>query len=814
MTRKHFNKTIYLLNFIERWVFSMSVTHTLLHVIDSIGNDISLYPENTSDDVKLSSDLYDEITLSDFIDSIKALAFKDNIESSDILVKTDSNSHIPKDTRTLDDLVSKLGKNAFSSATSATTTECDADGVNIKENYLKKIDAQNTYISKIDANKWIKDGQIVSTPSEDRAYVIAVNNKSNSTEFGKKNPNIFIEGDTLTAPNINGKASFANHADVAVNSMNDGNGNNISNTYASKEQVSNELNKYVSKLSTASWDITDRKVTSENSVTKAFLLGSTTSDSENGTVVKNPNIFIQGSTITAPVLNGTANKAICDKNGNDITSTYFSNNGGEIKNNPTITNDTSSIGSDNTLITKKFLQDTIKDLVIGDISEFVDAMSFKGTVGTAESNYHNLPVEDVKKGYTYKVITNNLIVDIDHSSTGEVITANHGDLLTAIDNYPHWTLIPSGNEPTTHIRYDKNASNLTDKFATGDIILGEAATKQIATVVGETDSLITDTAVKKELLKYFTKAEGEDIVKTDNKVETSPTVKRIYVVGSDVSDTATSKLGKSNKVYIENGTLTSDIFNGNLNGNANTASRANIADKANEDRLGNVIDEFYPNKDYLSNELLNYVNKSSTVSWAITDRNVASILSDTKFFIVGSENENTNTSILNKNKDLFYENGVLHSPSFKGALEGKASSATLADSASRASCDKDGNLFSDYYVAKKDTVSWDVTKSQDTHVTNKTSETKFYLVGSPSSVSSTETQVKSTHIYAEGSTLTSPIFNGDVKVNGISNSNINHTMLSEILNSLGSMAFRNGEDSLNPKITYVFDGGSPADLIK
>lgn len=788
----------------------MDITHTRLHFIDQEGNDKVVYPESLAEDVKVT----DDKTLKEYLDGIGELAFKDSVESTDVPINASSNIFVPSSVLNLADLVRSFGKNAFSSGTTATRAVGDEDGNNIKETYLKKTDADEKYLTKIETESWIRDGRIHSTPDSTKLYLLGSSNPSDNTEVAKKNPSIFIEGNTLTAPVVNGLASSAKFAETSTNATNDGNGNNISSTYLKNEEFAKEMEKYILNATTATWKVTDENVTTENSVSKFFIAGSQDQDSSTGKLTKNPHIYAQGSTLTAPFVNGISDKANKDKNGNDIVDTYFKKEGGVINTNPTITNDVSTTAPDNALITKKYLKDSINDVILGDISAFVNAMTFKGTVGSEVADVQSLPTENVLIGYTYKVIGDGITVLAESSSTGEAFTAKNGDLVTAVTKTPTWTLIPSGDEPVLYLRYSTTESNLTDSFATGQIILGEAAIKQIATVVGDTGNLITDSAVKKELEYYATKKELELVSLTDNKVETAPTTGRIFLVGSTQSDTVTSKLGKSTTAYVEDGSLHIPQIVSSLQGTATWATLAAQSTKAAQDINGNPIHEFYASTKSVEDALKNYISVESTSSWAVTDRNVASVVGSNKMYIVGSENAQTNTNILQKNQNLYYENGTLYSGKFSGTLEGKASSASMSDESEKARTDSDGNVFSEYYVAKKDTSTWDVSQNEDTHVTNTVSVDKIYLTGSASSASATETQLKNQNIYAHGSTLTAPMVEGDVLLKNVVNENISHDTLSGVLNSLGSMAFKDSESSLNPEIVYVFDGGSPADLME
>ena len=795
-------------------VKEMANIHSRFHITDPDGNDRVFYFESSGDDVLLEKDNGEQETLTEFTKSLGALSKKDNVQPSDIPVDAKSNIYIPPSVLNLNDLIKSLGNNAFSSGTTASRATGDEDGVNIKQNYLKKTEASETYVQKVDTSNWILDGRVHSTPNDGKLYLVGSSSNNDNVEVAKKSSTIYVEGNTLYAPVVNGLASSAKEASNATNAINDGNGNPISTTYLKNETFSKEIQNYVTVLSTSTWKVTDENVTTENTVAKAYITGSQDIDSSTGKLTKNPHIYAQGSTLTAPYFDGTASKAISDKNGNDITETYFKIHGGEIDTNPTIKNDISETSPDNALITKKYLKDSINDIIIGDIGEFVNAMRFKGTIGDENSDFHEVPSVDVKYGDMYKILKDSITITSENSSNGNEFIAKNGDAIIATDPLPKWTLIPSGDEPILYLRYSTTTSNLTDTFSTGEITLGEAAIKQIATVIGETGNLITDTAVNNALKNYATKKDLEDVSMTDNKVETSPTTSRFFLVGSTRSDTTTSKLSKSAVAYIEDGSLTIPRIISNLDGTASYATIASRSSKAESDINGNRIDETYTSITKLGETLLDYVSKESTASWAVTDRNVASVAGNVKMYLVGSDNPQTNTNILQKNQNLYFDNGTLYSLRFNGSLEGKASSAAKSDESVKATQDRNGNVIDEYYIAKKDTASWDVSPNEDTHVTNTVSVEKMYLTGSPSSVSATETQIKNQNIFAHGSTLTAPLVDADIKLNNVSNPNFESTKLSEVLNSLGSMAFRNSEGSLDPNIVYVFDGRSPADLVE
>lgn len=132
----------------------------------------------------------------------------------------------------------------------------------------------------------------------------------------------------------------------------------------------------------------------------------------------------------------------------------------------------------------------------------VDYMHMKGTVGT-NGTVSALPAAGVKAGDAYKVITG-FTLSADKSHSGEAINVKIGDVLVAMATAPKWLYIPSGDEPTTTLRYSTTATNLTTAAKTGDIILGYAAAKQVDSniAIGTTSTnLPTSAAVASYALK-------------------------------------------------------------------------------------------------------------------------------------------------------------------------------------------------------------------------------------------------------------------------------------------------------------------------
>ena len=108
-----------------------------------------------------------------------------------------------------------------------------------------------------------------------------------------------------------------------------------------------------------------------------------------------------------------------------------------------------------------------------------DAMVFKGTLGS-NGTVTAVPTTGVVKGDTYKVIT---------AGTWAGSSCKIGDLLIALNsgsieaNSTNWAYVPSGNENETTIKYSTTTQNLTTSAKTGNITLAEGATKQVDSTI-------------------------------------------------------------------------------------------------------------------------------------------------------------------------------------------------------------------------------------------------------------------------------------------------------------------------------------------
>lgn len=166
------------------------------------------------------------------------------------------------------------------------------------------------------------------------------------------------------------------------------------------------------------------------------------------------------------------------------------------------------------------LQPTTKQYVDAKISSSIaasDAMVFKGTLGT-NGTATALPTSSVVIGDTYKVITQ-VSVAADNSYTGAAVTAKVGDLVVAMSKDPKWIVVPSGDEIVTTVKYSTTTQNLTTSAKSGEITVGEAATKQVDSSIAAA-STSTKLPTSKAVAAFV---EGKGYKTTDQKVKNTLT---------------------------------------------------------------------------------------------------------------------------------------------------------------------------------------------------------------------------------------------------------------------------------------------------
>ena len=197
------------------------------------------------------------------------------------------------------------------------------------------------------------------------------------------------------------------------------------------------------------------------------------------------------------------------------------------------------------IVNIKFLKDFVSNLL-----NKLDVMDFKGTIGT-NGFITELPVSDVVKGDTYKVST---------SGTYAGYECNVGDLLIAIKNAPieptsdNWAMVPSGDDPLTTLRYstDKTKVNILQTARTGDIIAGEAATKQVDTFIlhaesDESDNLPTTAAVK-EAIKEISLVNTESVITKGTLNKTVAGILKVQVL-EGISKKENNSIIKLNTIF-------------------------------------------------------------------------------------------------------------------------------------------------------------------------------------------------------------------------------------------------------------------------
>lgn len=198
-------------------------------------------------------------------------------------------------------------------------------------------------------------------------------------------------------------------------------------------------------------------------------------------------------------------------------------------------------------------------------------MVFKGTLGT-NGTATALPTSSVVIGDTYKVITQ-VSVAADNSYTGAAVTAKVGDLVVAMSKDPKWIVVPSGDEIVTTVKYSTTTQNLTTSAKSGEITVGEAATKQVDSSIAAA-STSTKLPTSKAVAAFV---EGKGYKTTDQKVKnTLNTTAKAYVTGTTSATTGIGEQVFDTGVYLDTtaGKLVATTFAGALQGNATTATSA------------------------------------------------------------------------------------------------------------------------------------------------------------------------------------------------------------------------------------------------
>lgn len=192
--------------------------------------------------------------------------------------------------------------------------------------------------------------------------------------------------------------------------------------------------------------------------------------------------------------------------------------------------------------TKKYVDDNMSS---------IRALDWKGTLGTG-GKVTALPTSGVKKGEVYIAVSAGTVAAA-ASYSGSAVDYKVGDMILAENDSASgapakWTVIPSGDETETTIRMSTETSNLSDTKQTGDVVLGEAAGKQVATAIAD-----ADTSVKlPTAAAVATFVEGKGYTTTDENVKSTPTSsEKVYLVGSTAATEKTAGLKKTTGAYID-----------------------------------------------------------------------------------------------------------------------------------------------------------------------------------------------------------------------------------------------------------------------
>ena len=442
-----------------------------------------------------------------------------------------------------------------------------------------------------------------------------------------------------------------------------------------------------------------------------MLLGYVGEDTSYVTLMPNHPIYYYTDGSLVQYLNGIIDKAVSavnDSDGNKITATYAKllspefkgvptaptaekgNNSNQIattayvltaiadisntENNITTespaftgvpTAPTAAIGTSTTQIaTTEFVQTAINNSLIADN----EAMIFKGTIGT-DGTVTELP-EEHKAGWTYKVVTAG-------TYAGKVCEAGDTIICTAdgtVANDEDWNVLQSNIDgvvtgPTTSVDlnvavFDGTTGKVIKdsgftiaasvpadaKFTDTIYELPEATTDTLGGVkLGSNITLDENNAItisKENIINALGYTPVDTTETENNKVVTElATTSKAYITGTTTSENDVGGLVFDTGVYLDTteGHLVANVFKGILVGNADSAT------KALQDGDGNVITETYATK---------------------------------------SEIPTTTSQLINDNDYI----------TSKGSISGNAATATVAEVATKAVQDSEGNVINETYA--------------------------------------------------------------------------------------------------------------------
>ena len=185
---------------------------------------------------------------------------------------------------------------------------------------------------------------------------------------------------------------------------------------------------------------------------------------ENGTIlVNNVPVFVGGlksaafhnASDFATAQQGTKADNALPRSGGTVTGAILSNRLPE---------------SDTELVNKMYVDAEVTEIR----QEITNAYINKGVV-TSESQ---LPTDYTKNGWQYKIGVAGIYCGYECKVSDTLVCNTTGE--NTPKDTEHWDRVPTADENETYIKYSTETSNLTEEFQSGEIVLGEAATRQVS----------------------------------------------------------------------------------------------------------------------------------------------------------------------------------------------------------------------------------------------------------------------------------------------------------------------------------------------
>lgn len=301
---------------------------------------------------------------------------------------------------------------------------------------------------------------------------------------------------------------------------------------------------------------------------------------------------------------------------------------------------------------------------------------------------------------------------------------------------------------------------------------------------------------------------------TKNTTGSTQSTAKIYLVGAETQ--ATSAQTYSNgAIYAENGELTANKFIGQLQGNADTAT------KATYDSLSQQITTTYISSLALSGHTLTITKGSGgettlTLPDNDTKNTAGSTNTTSKIYIIGATSQAANPQTYS-NSAVFIQNGNLTASKFIGPLQGNADTATVAtnDSLNQeiittylSGLSLSGHTLT---LTKGDGGTSTITlpDSDTKNTTGSTQSTaKIYLVGAETQAASAQTY-SNTSVYAQSGNLTAAKFIGPLQGNADSATKAtNDSLNQQITTTYVSSISITGSDTTDANGTTAITAGS------